>query len=137
MKPVEDDRTAPEIYTSCYCEENIALLAQRLLQMPTEQPSAFYIVFISSAVKAVPMWNQRSGKDNPDVPVLWDYHVVLLQKRSPLNGGSLIYDYDTTLAFPISADEYIELSFRPSISIRPEYKQLSPMQQPFLFVSNY
>ncbi len=121
-----------EQYTPCYCEENIYLLAQRmqhrLLQEDasgTSMNRAVYVVFISSASKATPIWCQRSNSDTPDIPLMWDYHVILLCKYSHGKEGLLVsvYDYDTTLPFPADASSYINAAFRPQIQLRAEYAQ--------------
>ena len=78
-------RTAnPNHYTSCYCEENVYLLAQRMTQVlsghsPEDRPELF-VVFISSLLQRTPIWCQASNASSPEDPVLWDYHVVLLQR---------------------------------------------------------
>ncbi|PIL30513.1 hypothetical protein GSI_07213 [Ganoderma sinense ZZ0214-1] len=70
------------VYTSCYCEENIYLLAQNFLAEAHTQasrglawPWELYVVFISNRRKTVALWSQRLRA--PQV-VVWDYHVVLV-----------------------------------------------------------
>lgn len=112
-------------YASCYCEENIYLLALRKLQeqselLPADRPELF-VVFVSSQSQQTPIWCQAANVRTPEAPVVWDYHVVLLQ-RDPA-GERLILDYDTTLPFPSAADAYIQLCFRPTLLLRPEHQQ--------------
>nr|VWP00499.1 Mitogen-activated protein kinase (EC [Ganoderma boninense] len=70
------------VYTSCYCEENIYLLAQNFLAEAHTQtsrglawPWEIYVVFISNRGKTVALWSQKLRA--PQV-VVWDYHVVLV-----------------------------------------------------------
>ncbi|KAI8998996.1 N-terminal glutamine amidase-domain-containing protein [Trametes punicea] len=70
------------VYTSCYCEENIYLLAQAFTRLA--RPSAtdrrepwpwqIYVVFISNSGKTVALWSQKAREG----VVVWDYHVVLV-----------------------------------------------------------
>jgi hypothetical protein len=139
----------PNRYTSCYCEENIYILAKELLrerelaQCKESESSRgktcpeignnadqLFVVFISSVSKATPIWCQRSQRDTPDTPVMWDYHVVLLLKKRSLYHTSTtstivstIYDYDSTLPFPEDAGAYAEAAFRPYMKFLPDYSQ--------------
>ena len=49
------------IYTSCYCEENVYLLAQTFQKLSVEDKAAFpwdiYVVFISNDDKTVSVWH--------------------------------------------------------------------------------
>ena len=62
----------------------------------------------------VALWSQRAARAE-GIPVVWDYHVVLVIRPVPSEGsddmddgqntrtGSLIYDLDTTLDLPYDA----------------------------------
>ncbi|EIW60754.1 uncharacterized protein TRAVEDRAFT_71054 [Trametes versicolor FP-101664 SS1] len=123
------------VYTSCYCEENIYLLAQAFTQLSDADSTAddrgpwpwqIYVVFISNGGKTVALWSQKT----PSGVVVWDYHVVLvLLPRTPLDPGSdgaptpesdsqgtaerhaWVYDFDTTLPVPCSWIDYIAGTF--------------------------
>ena len=129
-------------YTSCYCEENIYLLAASFLEIPDFRNSwDLSVVFISNRTKTasdlslpsapggcggvlfirslmvetlndvtqVALWGQRAARAE-GIPIVWDYHVVLVLRPVPGEGdvddgqtigtGSLIYDLDTTLQLP-------------------------------------
>ncbi|XP_035537187.1 protein N-terminal glutamine amidohydrolase [Morone saxatilis] len=63
----------------------------------------------------VPLWKQKSGRG--DQPVIWDYHVVLLQVG--LQSDSLVYDLDSELPFPCSLQLYADQALRSDRNIRP------------------
>lgn len=47
-----------------------------------------------------------------------DYHVILVDKSS---SPASIYDFDSMLSFPISADEYLRLAIRDETTIVRRY----------------
>ncbi|KAL1947427.1 hypothetical protein VTO73DRAFT_14388 [Trametes versicolor] len=118
------------VYTSCYCEENIYLLAQAFTQLSDADswPWQIYVVFISNGGKTVALWSQTT----PSGVVVWDYHVVLvLLPRAPhyprrgTDGAptpesdsqdtaerhAWVYDFDTTFPVPCSWIDYIAGTF--------------------------
>ncbi|KZV71774.1 hypothetical protein PENSPDRAFT_605295 [Peniophora sp. CONT] len=102
------------IYTSCYCEENVWLLAQHFqANVEVVRDWDIYVLFISNENKTVALWRQKA---RPDV-VVWDYHVILLLRRKcrdekPPSCSSWIYDLDTTLGVPCEAGSYLSETFR-------------------------
>jgi len=96
-------------YTPYYCEENIYLLANTFSQDPSiSQAWEISVVFISNRTKTVALWNQKLCVD-PEYPVLWDYHCVLVLRsrkhdtasslgNSEQSSASWIYDYDSCLS---------------------------------------
>ena len=56
-------------YTSCYCEENVWKLCQRLQEKEDlrhlHRASA---VFISNPARSVPLWSQKAGRGAEKVP---------------------------------------------------------------------
>jgi hypothetical protein len=102
----------PDEYTSCYCEENIYRLAKKFVDDPVKaQEVNYFVVFISSMSKATPIWGQRARSDNPDEPVLWDYHVILLAHYTD-GADSVVYDFDCTMQFPVRSLEYFQKALR-------------------------
>ncbi|KAI0648246.1 N-terminal glutamine amidase-domain-containing protein [Trametes meyenii] len=127
------------VYTPCYCEENVYLLARRFTQLSevhaTERrgpwPWQIFVVFISNGGKTVALWSQKAR----DGVVVWDYHVVLvLLPRAPHDSGdgshiasgvgsdsgpfkllgahqAWVYDFDTILPVPCPWREYIAGTF--------------------------
>jgi len=89
-------------YTPFYCEENIWHLAQEECFRGQET----YAVLISGKGPYRRLWFQGNAKQ-PDLPVLWDYHAILLSYRK----GWWVWDLDTTLGLPVSADTYFARTF--------------------------
>ena len=111
----------PEEYTSCYCEENIYRLAKKFLDDPDRPHSTqYFVVFISSASKATPLWGQIAKSDHPDEPVLWDYHVVLLAFDDAVEG--VVYDFDCTMPFPVRSVEYFQIALRTKTRLTSDHE---------------
>lgn len=100
-------------YTALFCEENIWHLARILSEkgFPIER---LWVLFISNPLRQVALFNQRAGAEHGFV--LWDYHVVLHAEEE---NGDLIYDYDTTLPFPVESRRYFAETFPDFIAIPP------------------
>lgn len=84
-------------YWPYYCEENI----WHLCQDPRLRAVSNMVVFISNDARKCAIAEQRAGSDGL---VIWDYHVVLLNR-------SMIWDLDTLLSFPCPAGDYLKKSF--------------------------
>lgn len=89
-------------YTQNYCEENI----WHLCQDPRLNDYSKKVLIISNQAKNCPFYNQKSTLG--DLPVWWDYHVVLLASKGATH---LIYDFDSILEFPTPLNSYIEGTF--------------------------
>ncbi|XP_044027927.1 protein N-terminal glutamine amidohydrolase [Siniperca chuatsi] len=115
------DRITPSrescVYTSCYCEENVWKLCEFVRTERTAPLEELFVVFISNENRMVPLWKQKSG--HGDQPVIWDYHVVLLQVGLQLD--SLVYDLDSELSFPCSLQLYAAQALRSDRNIKPAY----------------
>ncbi|KAF8061574.1 N-terminal glutamine amidase-domain-containing protein [Lyophyllum atratum] len=130
-------------YTSCYCEENVYLLAQNFHEDPEiVQSWRVFVVFVSNRTKTVALWNQKLARE-PHYPVVWDYHVVLLLRRPTQDqillqsessqgvasgtaartrlGQSWIYDFDTQLELPCPLEDYLEGTF---MEVPPQFESL-------------
>ncbi|XP_073337994.1 protein N-terminal glutamine amidohydrolase [Pagrus major] len=116
-----DNRTTPSrencVYTSCYCEENVWKLCEFVRTERTTPLEELFVVFISNENRMVPLWKQKSGRG--DQPVIWDYHVVLLQVR--VQSEPLIYDLDSELSFPCSLQLYAVQALQSDHNIKPAY----------------
>lgn len=110
----------PYSYTANYCEENIwKLAAHPDFQARIDECK---ILIISNLLKQCPIWQQRASLIHGD-PVLWDYHVVLLQQR-PAPETTLVWDLDTLLETPSPFQTWWNTSF-PSLDELPdEYKPM-------------
>ncbi|XP_041867220.1 protein N-terminal glutamine amidohydrolase isoform X2 [Melanotaenia boesemani] len=100
-----------------YCEENVWKLCEYVRTERTAPLEQLCVVFISNDKRMVPLWKQKSG--HGDQPVIWDYHVVLIQVG--LQSDSLVYDLDSELPFPCSLRLYAAQAFRSDHFIRPEF----------------
>lgn len=61
-----------------------------------------FVIFLTSKSRRTHIWCQKHG--GVGVPCIWDYHVVLM---ATIPGGSLVYDFDSTLTFPVPVDIYL------------------------------
>lgn len=91
-------------YCPFYCEENVWQLCAHRRVVQAEQR----VLFISNDERRVAMWGQRAAS-SPDVPIVWDYHVVLLL-RDPGRRWD-IWDLDAHYPGPRSAERWLRSSF--------------------------
>lgn len=100
-----------------YCEENIYRLSQH-------HPLG-YIVFISNDANAVPFYKNKNntqllqhGEDS-DGLVVWDYHVILVRDQ-------LVYDFDSSVAFPCPLDHYLSTVLKVQVTpfFEAQYRRL-------------
>jgi len=89
-------------YTANYCEENI----WHLCQHPSLVGYTKRVLIISNNAKNCPFYSQKSAVG--DLPVWWDYHVVLLASKE---GSNFIFDFDSTLQFPSPLSHYLNHTF--------------------------
>ncbi|CAO3671360.1 unnamed protein product [Rhizopus stolonifer] len=106
------------VYTRCYCEENIYMLCKKVSEDFSYLIDQLTVVFISNDERKVPIWGQKSCRD--DYPVIWDYHVILLFNN---DNSLLLYDFDSVLPFPCPAEKYIMEAFKPQIVLRKDFER--------------
>lgn len=91
-----------------FCEENV----WRILQEPSEYPR--WAVFISTEDRMCTMWAQKT--QNGITPVVWDYHVVMLEATPD---GFQVWDPDCIVGTTLSSAEWTQANFpNPDPSIR-------------------
>jgi len=105
------------VYTSYYGEENVWNLCQQI-KKDTGALKEYFVVFISNKKKHVPLWMQKNGKD-PLTPVIWDYHVILIQRIQ--DAKPLAYDLDSLLAFPCLLEDYVREVIQSEQAMKKEY----------------
>nr|GMC79377.1 protein N-terminal glutamine amidohydrolase [Ipomoea batatas] len=137
------------VYFTCDCsEENVYLLCKKLCADGVANPDAsdLFAVFISNEKKQacplslflifhffislddslsrliVPLWNQKASH-RADGVVLWDYHVICIQKKKDGNSSHLVWDLDSSLPFPSPLSSYIAETIRPSFPLFTEFKR--------------
>ncbi|CAN0910033.1 Protein N-terminal glutamine amidohydrolase [Linum grandiflorum] len=114
------------VYTPYYCEENVYFLCKKLCEngKANEDGSDLYVVFISNEKKQVPLWNQKAST-RADGIVLWDYHVICIQKkRDDDSSSALIWDLDSSLPFPSPLATYLSETMRPSFELFSDFQRL-------------
>jgi protein N-terminal glutamine amidohydrolase len=89
-------------YSANFCEENIWYLCQN----PALESFSKRVLIVSNSKRNCPFRFQKSI--NNDEIVRWNYHVILFASKK---GESLIYDFDSTLAVPLSGKKYLETTF--------------------------
>ena len=62
--------------------------------------------------RQVPLWAQKTGDQNADGFIVWDYHVILVQRDD--QGQHWVWDLDTLLDLPTSFENYSELALQPA-----------------------
>lgn len=104
------------VYAAFYCEENIWHLAAH------PRLGAYHrsVVFISNPDRTCAFWSQRLAKD-PRMPVIWDYHVVLLVCEGD-GARPLVLDLDSRLDFPVPLEVYLAETFPPRLPIPEMYR---------------
>lgn len=106
------DLMAP-LYCPYYCEENI----WHLCVDPQVAGSPRAAIVISNPTRTVAVACQRAAP-SPDLPVVWDYHVVLAA-RGPQ--GWAVWDLDSTLGLPVPLLAYLRQSFAWPPGYSPPY----------------
>ncbi|GIY44912.1 protein N-terminal glutamine amidohydrolase [Caerostris darwini] len=106
-------------YTSCYCEENVWKICEYVKNKQSSQISLCYAVFISNRNQSVPLWCQKSGTDENKLAV-WDYHVIFIYNASN-DKGTLVFDLDSILPFPVPLEKYAPLTFQMDTYLQPIY----------------
>ncbi|XP_075475429.1 protein N-terminal glutamine amidohydrolase [Primulina tabacum] len=128
--PVSQAITPPGVvsgfqHTPCYCEENVYLLSKKLCEdgISTSDCSDLFVIFISNEQKQIPLWHQKASH-RADGVILWDYHVICLQKRKERNLPHLVWDLDSTLPFPSPLVKYVAETFRPSFQLFSQFHRI-------------
>ncbi|XP_008222115.1 PREDICTED: protein N-terminal glutamine amidohydrolase [Prunus mume] len=118
-------------HTPFYCEENVYLLCKELgtKGIADAQSSDLFVVFISNEKKQIPLWHQKASS-RADGIVLWDYHVICIQRKGRGDSPSphLVWDLDSSLPFPCPLARYV------SETIRPDFQTFSEFQRYFRIV---
>ncbi|XP_051150504.1 protein N-terminal glutamine amidohydrolase [Andrographis paniculata] len=112
-------------HTPYYCEENVYLLCKKLAEdgIAKSDASDLYVVFISNEKKQIPLWYQKASH-RADGVILWDYHVICVQKRKESNLPHLVWDLDSSLPFPSPLSKYVAETFRPSFQLFSEFQRV-------------
>ncbi|KAK4839123.1 hypothetical protein QYF36_019311 [Acer negundo] len=111
-------------HTPFYCEENVYFLCKKLCAngVADTDGSDLYVVFISNEKKQIPLWHQKASK-RADGVILWDYHVVCIQRKRGGDSPCLVWDLDSSLPFPSPLASYVSETIRPSFQLFSEYQR--------------
>ena len=106
-------------YCPFYCEENV----WHLCAAPRLAAAERRVLFISNRGRQVVIWGQRLAP-RPELPVAWDYHVVLLL-RPPADRWQVL-DLDGRQPQPRPAEDWLAGSFPPTVAVperlRPRFR---------------
>ncbi|XP_013647898.1 protein N-terminal glutamine amidohydrolase [Brassica napus] len=124
--------------TPYYCEENVYLLCKTLCEsgVADETGSDLFVVFISNERKQVPLWHQKAST-RADGIVLWDYHVICVQRKKESDSEPLVWDLDSTLPFPSPLASYVTETIQPSFQLFAEYKRFFRVVHAPLFFKHF
>ena len=110
-------------YCPYYCEENIWHLCAD--PQVTSVPSERRVLFVANRDRRVAMWGQRLSTD-PELPVVWDYHVVLLVRQFAQPGwgqpGWELWDLDAAIPPPRPALTWLDDCFRGAGVVPPQFE---------------
>ncbi|GER25869.1 protein N-terminal glutamine amidohydrolase, partial [Striga asiatica] len=79
--------------------------------------------FQSHPLLLIPLWHQKASH-RADGVILWDYHVICVQKRKDSNLPHLVWDLDSSLPFPSPLTTYVAETVRPSFQLFSEYQRV-------------
>ena len=104
-------------YAPYWCEENVWHLCADARVSAAQAE----VAIVTNAERHVALFHQRASP-RADGLVVWDYHVLLFA----CTNGWQAWDLDTTLGWPVSAIEYIERTFPPSLdpTLAPRFRVL-------------
>ncbi|XP_018476108.1 protein N-terminal glutamine amidohydrolase [Raphanus sativus] len=125
-------------HTPFYCEENVYLLCKTLCENGVADATAsdLFVVFISNEKKQVPLWHQKAST-RADGIVLWDYHVICVQRKKESDSEPLVWDLDSTLPFPSPLPSYVADTIQPSFQLFPEYQRFFRVVHAPLFFKHF
>ncbi len=103
-------------YAAYYCEENI----WHLCREPGFEGLERRVVVISNPRRTCALWNQRAALE-PEAPVIWDYHVVLLVADQ---GRWWTWDLDTLLGLPVDFEGWFLETFGAVGSLPVLYRSM-------------
>jgi protein N-terminal glutamine amidohydrolase len=123
-------------------EENVYKFIEHLVQtkrLSTSNCDAgddelVYVIFISNDARQVPIWYQKSSIQNVSEPVVWDYHVILIEKYK---NKSFVYDFDSLLKFPVPFSDYLNAALPDLPNIKDKYKRFYRVINYKSFLANF
>ncbi|XP_059668412.1 protein N-terminal glutamine amidohydrolase [Cornus florida] len=125
-------------HTPFYCEENVYLLCKKLQEngVAEAEGSDLFVVFISNEKKQVPLWYQKASH-RADGVILWDYHVICIQRKKDVNSSHLVWDLDSSLPFPSPLATYVSETIRPSFELFSEFQRFFRVVHAPIFLRSF
>lgn len=125
-------------HTPYYCEENVYLLCKKLCEdgIAKTDGSDLFVVFISNEKNQIPLWHQRASH-RADGVILWDYHVICVQKRKEKLLPDLVWDLDSSLPFPSPLATYVAETIRPSFQLFSEFQRVFRVVHAPIFLKSF
>ncbi|KAI4386524.1 hypothetical protein MLD38_004452 [Melastoma candidum] len=137
---VEEDMHAVETprldHTPFYCEENVYLLCKKLSStgVANADSSDLFVIFVSNDRKQIPLWHQKASKSE-DGFIVWDYHVICVQRKS--GTSCIVWDLDSDLPFPSPLNFYLSETVRPLSPHLTEYQRLFRVIHAPMFIRSF
>ncbi|XP_050230253.1 protein N-terminal glutamine amidohydrolase [Mercurialis annua] len=123
-------------HTPYFCEENVYLLCKKLSQNGIAEEADLFVAFISNEKKQVPLWHQKASK-RADGIILWDYHVICIQRKRDGESRYLVWDLDSSLPFPSPLATYVSETIQPDFQLFSDYKRLFRIVHAPLFLHHF
>uniref|UniRef100_A0A2P2KZ55 Protein N-terminal glutamine amidohydrolase n=1 Tax=Rhizophora mucronata TaxID=61149 RepID=A0A2P2KZ55_RHIMU len=125
-------------HTPSYCEENVYFLCKKLCELGVADADGLdlFVVFISNEKKQVPLWHQKASA-RADGLIVWDYHVVCIQKKLDGDPHPLVWDLDSSLPFPSLFTSYISETLRPSFQLSSDYERFFRIVRAPMFLRSF
>ncbi|XP_065857249.1 protein N-terminal glutamine amidohydrolase isoform X3 [Euphorbia lathyris] len=113
-------------HTPYYCEENVYFLCKKLCEsgVSDAKDTDLFVAFISNEKKQVPLWHQKAST-RADGIILWDYHVICIQKTRGNGSQHMVWDLDSSLPFPSPLELYMSETIRPSFQLFADYQSFN------------
>ena len=129
-----------DLRVPCFCEENVWRLAYRRLHGASAadlKEKEYFVVFVSNEQKCCPFLHQRASSD-PQNPIFWDYHVILIEKSKNIEQESMVWDMDSHLPYPSPLQSYLtETFFSMPFSENDQFAPLFRIVQASDFLKNF
>ncbi|KAH7855669.1 hypothetical protein Vadar_027496 [Vaccinium darrowii] len=125
-------------HTPSYCEENVYLLCKKLCTsgLADADGSDLYVVFISNEKKQVPLWHQKASH-RADGVILWDYHVICVQRKKESGSSPLVWDLDSSLPFPSFLASYVSATIQPSFQLFADFQRFFRVVHARIFLRSF
>ncbi|KAI8562273.1 hypothetical protein RHMOL_Rhmol03G0022400 [Rhododendron molle] len=125
-------------HTPSYCEENVYLLCKKLCTsgVADADGSDLHVVFISNEKKQVPLWHQKASH-RADGVILWDYHVICIQRKKESHSSPLVWDLDSSLHCPFPLASYVSETIRPSFQLFADFQRFFRVVHAPIFLRSF